>query len=362
MMQVRTFAEEVYTQFTRPELDPIVPDADDVLARAVAVSLPAFVITWALIAWAAGRWERSLPPFGSRVGPPVRFSLGRMRWPCLIGVLFVAGILAGVPLTSLVWKAGLEVPVPRPEVSDSAESPPYSPPEWSTRTTGKYLGRTLRVRGSLVGESLLLAGGAGLATAGLALLVCWFALDARWFRLLVLGLMAVLWAMPGPVLGLGLKDAIAGLLDATGSDWLARVLYYGPSPVPVLWAYLLRFFPYAVAILWPVVRMLPPELRDAERIYGTGPGHEFRHLILPLTAGGCLLAAVAVAVLSLGELSAGKLVETPGSITFAHEVFTQMHFGVTNNLAALCLILLLAALLGGAGVAFLTGRGSRLVS
>jgi iron(III) transport system permease protein len=360
MMQVRTFAEEVYTQFVRPELDPTLPNADDVLARAVAVSLPAFLITWALIAWAAVRWDRSLPPLGSRLGPPVTFSLGWLRWPCLAGVVLVAGLLAGVPLTSLIWKTGLEAPVrggpAPPEEPESAGASVYSPPVWSVRTTGKYLARTFRVRGSLVGESLLLAAAAGAASAGLALLVCWLALDARWFRLSVLSLMAVLWAMPGPVLGLGLKDAIAGLLDVTGSSWLAGVLYYGPSPVPVLWAYLLRFFPYAVAILWPVVRMLPPELRDAERIYGTGPGHEFRHLILPLSAGGCLLAALAVAVLSLGELSAGKLVETPGSQTFAHEVFTEMHYGLTNNLAALCLILLLAVLLGGTVVAVLAGR------
>jgi ABC-type spermidine/putrescine transport system permease subunit II len=55
----------------------------------------------------------------------------------------------------------------------------------------------------------------------------------------------------------------------------------------------------------------------------------------------------AVAVLSLGELGAGKLVETPGSQTFAHEVFTQMHYGVTNDLAALCLVLLTVVIVGG---------------
>ena len=27
-------------------------------------------------------------------------------------------------------------------------------------------------------------------------------------------------------------------------------------------------------------------------------------------------------------------------LTFAHEVFTQMHYGVTNDLAALCLVML----------------------
>ena len=61
-------------------------------------------------------------------------------------------------------------------------------------------------------------------------------------------------------------------------------------------------------------------------------------------------------VLCLGELSAGKLVETPGSSTFAHEVFTQMHYGVTNDLAALNLVLLGAVVLGGVIVAVAVRR------
>ena len=51
-------------------------------------------------------------------------------------------------------------------------------------------------------------------------------------------------------------------------------------------------------------------------------------------------AALGVTILSLGEVSAGKLAEIPGTKTFAHELFNQMHYGVTNNLAALALILL----------------------
>ena len=43
---------------------------------------------------------------------------------------------------------------------------------------------------------------------------------------------------------------------------------------------------------------------------------------------------------SLGELSASKLVATPGGETFAHEVFTRMHYGVNSQLAAMCLLLL----------------------
>jgi iron(III) transport system permease protein len=332
MMQVRTFAEEVYTQFSRPEASSRGAEAE--LARAVAVSLPAFLLTWALVVWGVSRWERRLPPLNTLVRPPWQFPLGRARVPCLLGALAVGGVLVGVPVGSLVWKMGLH----------------GGPPTWSAHVAEITLRKALRVRGGLVAESLLLAAAAGALTANLSLVVCWLALGTRRFRVGVLLLVAAAWALPGPVLGLGLKDAIALVLDLPHPDWLETVLYRGPSPVPVLWAYLLRFFPYAVAMLWPVVRLLPQELRDAARVDGAGPGQELWHLVLPLTAPACVRAGLAVGVLSLGELSAGKLVETPGSQTFAHEVFTQMHYGVTNDLAALCLLLLGAVVFGGVQV------------
>jgi ABC-type Fe3+ transport system permease subunit len=128
---------------------------------------------------------------------------------------------------------------------------------------------------------------------------------------------------------------------------LKIALYYGPSPVPILWASLVRFFPFAVALLWPIVRQLPRELRDAARVDGATTGQEFRRVAWPLLATASLSAGLAVAILSLGEVSAGKLVETPGTQSFTHELFNQMHYGVTNNVVALCLVLLVMVFGGG---------------
>jgi len=43
-------------------------------------------------------------------------------------------------------------------------------------------------------------------------------------------------------------------------------------------------------------------------------------------------------MLSLGELSASKLVETAASPTFADILFSKMHYGMANDLAAYCLV------------------------
>lgn len=335
MFQVRTFGEEVYTQLVAPE-------GEAAVARAVAVSLPSVLVTALLVLGAARWWERKLPPLETLSTAPHVYRLGRARWPCFVALAVVVAVLVAVPVGSLVWKLGLA----------------GTPQHWSAPAAAEHLGKVLRVRGRLVAQSLYLAGLAGAVTATLALVTCWLAVGTRWFHAAVLLLIAAAWALPGPVVGLGLKGAIDRVLTIDRGGVLAGALYYGPSPAPVLWAYLLRFFPCAVAVLWPVVRLLPRDLREAARVDGAGPGQEFRYVVGPLTFPAFLLAGLVVAVLALGELSAGKLVETPGSQTFAHEVFTQMHYGVTNDLAAFCLVLLAAVTLGGVLVA-ITGRALR---
>jgi iron(III) transport system permease protein len=314
-----------------------VPSAEAAVANAVAVSLPATGLAL-LAAWrVAWRVERGLPPLERLASTAPRLaSLGRWRWPALFALGGLAGLLAAVPLGSLVWKAGSAGPV------------------WGWPTLAASLDKAIEIRGLMVLRSIGVALAAGALAADLALVACWLATESRWLRRLTLGLAVATWVLPGPVLGIGLKETISCLLGLFPFDPLATALYHGPSYLPVLWAYALRFFPAAVALLWPVVRLLPAELRDAARVEGAGPGSEFRYVVWPLTRRAWLRAALAVAVLSLGELGASKLVETPGSVTFAHEVFAQMHFGVTSDLAALCLLLLAAAALGGGLIAVLT--------
>jgi iron(III) transport system permease protein len=333
MMQVRTFAEEVYTEF-------VAGDRGAPLARAVAISVPMILVTWGMTVLATSRWQRLLPPLETLATQPLLIRLGRARWPCLIVALLGVGLLAGVPLASLIWKAGLA----------------GSPPAWSAQVAGHHLLTACRARSGLVAESLLLAAIAGGLAAVLGLVICWLATESRWFQAATLGLMAVVWALSAPLIGIGLGQTIDQAIHWIPFRPLEVILYYGPSPVPTLWAYLIRFFPCAVAILWPVVRLLPRELRDAARVDGARPLSELSSIVVPLTAPACWRAGIAVGILALGELGASKLAATPGSSTFAMEVFGLMHYGVSNDLAALCLLLLAAIVLGSALLIFSTRR------
>jgi iron(III) transport system permease protein len=329
VMQVRTFAEEVYTQF-------VLSDRGS-LERAVAVSLPLTLAVAVLVVLTAWHWERSLPPSLTHAGTPPTFRLGRWRWPAGVIMAAAALVLAGIPVGSLVWRAGLS----------------GTPPNWSVTVVFRYLLSARQTSATVARESLLVAAAVGAVAATLALLACWAARESRGIRAAVLVLMAVAWATPGPVVGLGLNAAIGWVLDQTGSDILKQLLWDGPSAAPVVWVNVVRFFPCAVAILWPALQTLPPELREAARIEGAGPIRELVAVVVPLTAGVWLLAALAAAVLALGEVSAGKLVATPGGDTWAHHVFTQMHYGVTNDLAARCLLLLVVIAAAAAAIGWL---------
>ncbi len=337
MMQVRTLAEEVYLQFGLHD--------DAGLARTVLLTLPVLLLAGTLTIVAVGRWERRLPPPERHTDVPRVFSLRWLRWPCFVGVLLLVLMLAAMPVGSLLWKAGLGG---RPEA-------------WHARDFLFHVGNTLKTGSANVAASIAVAGAAGAVAALLALFVCWLAQEHRPFRNTILVLMAAAWVLPAPVVGVGLKEAIHHLLDLEetlfGVSWrpLRFLLYDGPSGGPIFWAYLIRFFPFAVAVQWPVVRHIPPELRDAIRVDGATPGQEFRHLILPLAWPACLRAGLAVTVLALGEIGASKLVWA-GWHPFAHEVFAQMHYGVTPSLAALCLLLLGIVAVGGATVAWWRGR------
>jgi iron(III) transport system permease protein len=341
MMQVRTFAEEVYTQLGM--------GGGTALAQAVGVSLPAAGLTWLLMVWAVPRLEKRLPPLQTLLAMPRPFALGRSRYSAAAIMLTAVGVLVGTPIASLLWKAGLQ----------------GFPASWSGAYACDRIGLALRLHGGMVLTSLLLAAFVGWFTASAALHLAWLGTGSRSFAVGVLALLAIAWALPGPVVGIGFKITIQDLLDLVGSnaarpDPLAVLLYYGPSPLPVLWVQVVRFLPCAVAVLWPVVRLIPAELRDSARTDGLRPGQEYRWVIKPLARRAWCTAALAGTALALGEISASKLVETPGSETFAQVVFDRMHYGVTNDVAALCLVLLGIVLVAGLlGVGIFTWRPLR---
>lgn len=339
MMQVPTLAEEVYVQFARPDPPDPGTEGRDVLARALVVAVPLSLLLCAAIAWCWRRWESRLPPLALPAQEFNLIRLGWSRWPMFAAVIVLLLVLLGVPAASLVWRTGI---VPPDEI-------------WSPQRAGESIRHAWFSQRPLVSASLASAVVLGFAVSMMAAWACWLARERRWLQRCLFLAAAISISLPGPVLGIALKETIKLLVDAeaalTGERFgpVARLLYSGPSPLPVAWASGLRLWPCALALVWPVMRSIPAALFEQARLDGASPWQEWRLVAWPGVSRTAGLALIAVSALALGELSASKLVETPGGQTFAHEVFQQMHYGVGNHLAAMCLLLI--GMVAGIGVA-----------
>lgn len=321
LMLVRTFAEEVYTQFV----------LGDGLARSVAVALPGTLLVAGGVIWAVRRSHQSGVVVAVAGEPQTLLHLGCGRWPIALALASIGFVLIVVPIGNLLWRAG----------GGSIGS-------WSWHVFISQIDNGFTVHSGLLFGSLLGAAITGAITAALALLACWLTAESRFGRGMLMVLVIAAWTIPGPIVGFGLKgvielvmnleEAVLVPMGITGRLPLRLWLYDGPSPAPVMWAAVVRLFPFAVAILWPAVRAIPKDLIEVARVEGATPRQELRYVVWPLVRRTWFVAVLAVALLALGEVSAGKLVQTPGAATFTQELFNQMHYGVGPELAALALM------------------------
>jgi iron(III) transport system permease protein len=316
VMMVRTFAEEVYFQLVA---------APDAVPAAVAVALPVWAASAAVAVWLVRRAARAAPVI--RAGGPAVRPLWE-GWPARVAAAVAlwggTAVLVGIPVAALVAKANVG---------------------------GDLFGQLSRVahaHGATLADSVLWSAVAGLVAAGLALVACYHARGSRRFAGFLLVLTTIVWVTPTPLVGLGLKNAIDALLsveDAVLSRLglaltfppLRSALYDQPSPLPAVWAAVVRFFPVAVAVVWPTVRRVPRELLETAALDG-GPRAVWRVVVWPLCRGAFARAAVVVGALGLGEVVAGKLVQPPGRQSFAQELFNAMHYGADATVAAMCLL------------------------
>ncbi|MBI2806424.1 MAG: iron ABC transporter permease [Planctomycetes bacterium] len=311
---VATLAEEMRTQFALNNA---------ALGRTMALALPALALTWIAVMLTLSYLEKALPPLvaPARMLRPLAFGPDGMRT-----LMAVSGLgLVLLPLLSLIWKLGLT----------------GHPGHWDGATAWNFFQVETRLLGGNLVSSVVTSFATGLAVALIALVGCWLARERSWFRWMLFGVIAWIWVLPGPVVGMALHKLFFLL---PGGPW-KQLLWYGPSPVPLMWAHALRGLPIAIVFLWPVVRLIPRELIDTARLGGACAWSEFLHVIAPTCWRAALVVALGCAAIGLGEVGASARVETPGWETFAKGLFDRMHYGVDNNVSALCLMML-AAIVG----------------
>lgn len=332
LLAVRTWAEEVYVEFN---------SGTEASARAVAACLPPALGLVAL-ALATGDWVRRRQPARLRWRRSARiWRLGRWRYPVGVIVLTLAALPLAIPLVGLCAQAG------------------QTGTGWSLAQLLTVCGQQGMRSGPMLIASVTVAMFAGLIVGLMSLIVLWWARGRESRQRLLWSFALLFWTLPGPLLGLALLQCILWLLTTPFGPLLRPILWDGPSPLPTLWAQVLRLWPVGLALLAPVAALVPRTWEEETRLSGAGPWPvfwlSFGRPLLPAAAA----TGLAVALLSLGELSTSKLVTTPGFWPLAQHLFMQMHAAADAEVASLALVLLALVASVAAGMALLVALAAR---
>ena len=329
LLQVRTYAEESYTQYQLG--NP---------GRAAAVALPPLGLLGGLILVGMAVLLRVDPARVVSAASRARdWPLGRWRVPLGLGLIATVGNLVALPIYSLIWRAG--------RVGGRATLE-VAPHWWS----GGLIGTLTRASGELIGPGLsrpfrspilsstILAGTSALGAVALAWGLAWLARRSGVWRTITALVVAVTLAVPGPVAGMALVVA-----------YLQWPLIYD-TPWIVVFAEVGRTLPYCLLILWPTIRGIPQAFLDEAAVAGYGPVGQIGRVAVPLTRWASLAAWGVAFALALGELPASNLVVPPGTVLLSVRVWELLHTGVESHLAGVGLmILVILAAAGGLAAA-----------
>jgi len=136
--------------------------------------------------------------------------------------------------------------------------------------------------------------------------------------------------MPASLVGIGMAHLVNLGLDV-GIN-LSRA-------APLL-VNLARFLPVAALICYAQRLRCDPDLLDAARLYQHSVWHGMWRVVLPIFSPGLLLAALLLGTFTLSELGATLMVAEPGSATLMMRLYNLLHYGASQEVAALCLVLM----------------------
>lgn len=315
LFQVNVYALAIFADYS----------ATGEVVRALVMALPVLAMTAAIIVLVQARWRQAAqrPPRSGEVpAAPPAWPLGLRLVQAMALIVLALQIL--VPVVSLCaavgsWSHFVETIAP----------------------LRQELAFTLGV--ALAAAALCLP----FALAVAPMLIRGGAAGRRWWALVALPL-----AVPAPLVGIG-------LILLWNRPSLGAV--YGGAAMPVL-AGAARFLPLAAVVVAAQLRRIDPLLIDAAQVFQVRPASGWLQVRLPMLAPGLIAAAGLVFALTLGELGATLLVAPPGHGTLTLRIYNYLHYGASDAVAGLCLLMMAATLATGGIVVAALVLGGRMVA
>lgn len=345
IFQVRTFAEEVFTQMA-------IGDPD--LARQRI--LPA-TLTLATLAYVAMRWfaERLPKPLGESYAGAWEFRL--RRWPLAwagMAVTFLI-IVVALPVGSLVYEAGIHV-----EATSSGYVRSWSLPKAIWMVIGAvdkdFVPSQWRPQGDHQREilnTLILASVTATVATILGALLAWRMRRGGWLAGGVWFLLAVAMAVPGPVVGISIIELL-NRPEVPALVWL----YDRTILAPVL-ATLVRSLPWATLVLWQALRSVGEDSLETAQLEGATSLTRLWQIALAQRWPAIVCSWLLAAVIAAGDVATSVLVVPPGFTTLSIQIFNLLHYGVEDQVAAILLAELVFFLAMAAIAALLIRRFMR---
>ena len=309
---------------------PIVPLADDPVDLAAADlafgTAMVLAVVLALLA-ALANWLPGLPLASLDAG--WRWQLGRSKLPLAVMTWLLVGAVVGLPLVSLVGKAGAEVV----RTDDGVVR------QFSATKGARLVLRSPWEHRREIGWSLGIGLLAAALSTGCGVVIGWALRTRRVPRLPVALMLATLFALPAPLIGVALIRLLNHPVD---SPWAWLNGWYDHTVLAPVLAQFLRTLPLATLLVWSQLASIADEILDSAASEGANWSSQLLRIALPLRAKGILATFCLALIVAVGELAATLLVVPPGVSTLAIRIFGLLHYGAEDQVAAISLALGLA--------------------
>lgn len=158
-------------------------------------------------------------------------------------------------------------------------------------------------------------------------------------------------AFPAVVVGVATNVFWSGFQDVPFID---RWVYRGAGIGMLM--YVMLFLPFAVRAVRTALDRVGPHVVEAAELTGRSGPAVFARVVLPMIRPGIAAAALLGFVLSLGELGAGLTARPPDWDNAQVRIFNMIHFSRDEEVAALCVMMVLLVIVPTALYALVFNR------
>lgn len=160
------------------------------------------------------------------------------------------------------------------------------------------------------------------------------------------------YAVPATIVGIG-------LIRLWNRPGLSNAIY--STFIIVILGYVARFTPFSIRTISAGFKRIAPSLEEAAAVAGVSWRRTLWKIAVPLTKPALYAGWILAFILCMGELGTTILVYPSGYDTLPIRIFTLMHYGPDRLVAALCVILVIIAMVPLALFSVLTKRTVRML-